>query len=167
MTIAGQGTAALELLEEAPELDVLIAPLGGGGLMAGTCLIARHMRPSIRLFGGEPELGNDTYLSFQSGERVEIPPSETIADGLRSLAPGKLTFPIMKENLEAVILVTEDEIRAAVRWLATKVHLVVEPSGAVPVAAILHGKLPREVRNIGVIVSGGNMEPSQLAGILA
>ena len=73
----------------------------------------------------------------------------------------------MKENLEAVILVTEDEIRAAVRWLATKVHLVVEPSGAVPVAAILHGKLPREVRNVGVIVSGGNMEPSQLAGILA
>ena len=86
MTITGQGTAALELLEEAPELDALIAPLGGGGLMAGTCLIARHMRPSIRLFGGEPELGNDTYLSFQSGERVEIPPSETIADGLRSLA---------------------------------------------------------------------------------
>ncbi|MBL8241720.1 MAG: threonine/serine dehydratase [Bryobacterales bacterium] len=167
MTIAGQGTAAMELLEEAPELDALIAPLGGGGLMAGTCLIARHMRPSLRLFGGEPALGNDTYLSIQAGERVEIAPPDTIADGLRSFAPGKLTFPVMKENLEAVVLVTEDEIRAAVRWLATKAHLVVEPSGAVPVAAILHGKLPREVRNIGVIVSGGNIEPSQLAEILA
>lgn len=167
LTIAGQGTAALELLEEVPDLDALIAPLGGGGLMAGSCLIARHKSPSIRLFGAEPELGNDTWLSFQAGERKEIPPSETIADGLRSTAPGKLTFPVMKENLEAVVLVTEDEIRAAVRWLATKVHLVVEPSGAVPVAAVLHGKLPQSLGKIGVIVSGGNMEPKQLAEILS
>lgn len=167
MTIAGQGTAALELLEEISGLDALTAPLGGGGLMAGCSLIARHLSPSIRLFGAEPELGNDTWLSFQAGERREIPPSETIADGLRSLAPGKLTFPIMKDHLESVILVTEDEIRAAVRWLATKVHLVVEPSGAVPVAAVLAGKLPSDVRRLGVIVSGGNIEPSQLVEILA
>lgn len=166
-TIAGAGTAALELIEEVPDLDALIAPLGGGGLMAGTSLIARHRCPSIRLFGGEPELGNDTWLSLQAGERKEIPPSDTIADGLRSTAPGKLTFPILKDRLEAIALVSEDEIRAAVRWLATKVHLVVEPSGAVSVAAVLHGKLPSDLRRIGVIVSGGNMEPSQLAEILS
>lgn len=167
LTIAGQGTAALELIEEVPALDALIAPIGGGGLLAGCCLIARHRSPSIRLFGAEPELANDTWLSFQTGQRTEIPPSETIADGLRSPAPGKLTFPILKDHLEAIALVSEDEIRAAVRWLATKVHLVVEPSGAVPVAALLHGKLPPNVRKIGVIVSGGNIEPAQLAQILA
>ena len=165
-TIAGAGTAALELLEEVPNLDALIAPLGGGGLMAGTCLIARHLAPAIRLFGGEPELGNDTWLSFQAGERKEIAPSESIADGLRSTSPGKLTFAILKDYLEAVALVSEDELRAAVRWLATKVHLVVEPSGAAAVAAVLHGKLPADVRRIGIIVSGGNVEPSQLAQIL-
>ena len=167
LTIAGQGTAALELLEEVPDLDAFIAPLGGGGLMAGCCLIARHLSPATRLFGVEPELANDTWLSLQAGEHVQIPPSETIADGLRSPSPGKLTFPIMKEHLEAIALVTEDEIRAAVRWLATKVHLVVEPSGAVAVAAALHGKLPQNVRRIGIILSGGNMEPKQLAEILA
>ena len=167
LTIGGQGTAALELIEEVPGLDALIAPLGGGGLMAGCCLITRHLNPSIRLFGAEPELANDTWLSFQAGEHRQIPPSETIADGLRSPSPGKLTFPIMKDHLEAIALVTEDEIRAAVRWLATRVHLVVEPSGAVPVAAVLHGKLPPNIRKIGVIVSGGNIEPSQLAEILA
>jgi threonine dehydratase len=167
LTIAGQGTAALELIEEIPDLDAFIAPLGGGGLMSGCCLIAHHLQPSIRLFGAEPELGNDTWLSFQAGEHRQIPPSETIADGLRSPSPGKLTFPVMKEHLESVALVTEDEIRAAVRWLATKVHLVVEPSGAVPVAAILHGKLPKDIKKIGVIVSGGNIEPKQLAEILA
>jgi threonine dehydratase len=166
-TIAGAGTAAMELMEEVPELEALVAPLGGGGLMSGSCLIARHFSPSIRLFGAEPELGNDTWLSFQAGERREIPPSETIADGLRSTAPGKLTFPIMKDHLEDIALVSEDEIRAAVRWLATKVHLVVEPSGAVSVAAALLGKLPESVRRVGVIVSGGNLEPAQLAGILA
>ena len=167
LTIAGQGTAALELMEDVPDLDALVSPLGGGGLMAGCCLIAHYRHPSMRLFGAEPELANDTWLSFQAGERQEIPPSETIADGLRSPTPGKLTFPIVKEHLEAIALVTEDEIRAAVRWLATKVHLVVEPSGAVPVAAVLHGKLPQNLRKIGIIVSGGNMEPKQLAEILA
>jgi threonine dehydratase len=166
LTITGQGTAALELLEEIPDLEALIAPLGGGGLMSGCCLIGRHVSPSLRLFGAEPEIANDTWRSFHAGERIEIPPSDTIADGLRSPCPGKLTFPIMQEYVEAIALVTEAEIRAAVRWLATTVHLVVEPSGAVPVAAAIHGKLPPECRKIGIIATGGNMEPSQLAEIL-
>jgi threonine dehydratase len=165
-TIAGQGTAALELIEEVPDLDALIAPVGGGGLMAGCCLITRHLSPSTRLFAAEPELANDTFLSFQAGERKEIPPSDTIADGLRSPAPGKLTFPIMKEYLEAVATVTEAEIDDAVRWLATKVHLVVEPSGAVPVAAVLHGKLPQDLHKIGIILTGGNIDPAHLASLL-
>ena len=166
LTIAGQGTAALELLDEVPDLDAVIAPIGGGGLLAGTCLITRDRSQGIRLFGAEPELGNDTWLSLQAGERKQIPPSETIADGLRSPMPGALTFPILQSNLEAIALVSEDEIRAAVRWLALKVHLVVEPSGAVSVAAAL-AKLPADVKRVGVIVSGGNLEPAQLAEIVS
>jgi threonine dehydratase len=167
LTLAGQGTAALELIEDVPEIDSFIGPLGGGGLMAGCSLILHHRAPSLRLFGAEPELANDTWLSLQQGERVEIPPSETIADGLRSPAPGKLTFPILQQHLESIALVTEEEIRAAVRWLATTVHLVVEPSGAVSVAAALAGKLPPGLKRLGVLLSGGNMDPAQLAAILA
>jgi threonine dehydratase len=167
LTLAGQGTAALELIDDAPEIDSFVAPLGGGGLMAGCSLILHHRAPSLRLFGAEPELANDTWLSLQKGERVEIPPSETIADGLRSPAPGKLTFPILQQHLESIALVSEEEIRTAVRWLATNVHLVVEPSGAVPVAAALAGKLPPGIQRLGVLLSGGNMDPVQLAGILA
>ncbi|MBM3783356.1 MAG: threonine/serine dehydratase [Acidobacteria bacterium] len=165
LTACGQGTAALELLEDVPDLDALITPIGGGGLLAGTCLVARDKSGSIRLFGAEPELGNDTWLSFQSGERQQIPPSETIADGLRSPMPGALTFPVLRAHLESIALVSEAEIIEAVRWLANKMHLVVEPSGAVPVAAI--PKLPDSVKRIGVILSGGNVEPAQLAGYLA
>lgn len=167
LTLAGQGTAALELIEDAPDIDSFVAPLGGGGLMAGCSLILHHRAPSLRLFGAEPELANDTWLSLKKGERVEIPPSETIADGLRSPAPGKLTFPILQQHLESIALVSEEEIRTAVRWLATNVHLVVEPSGAVPVAAALAGKLPPGIQRLGVLLSGGNMDPVQLAGILA
>lgn len=166
-TICGQGTAALELLEDAPEVEALLAPLGGGGLMAGASLITRHIAPSVRLFGAEPERANDTWLSLQAGERREIPPSDTIADGLRSPMPGALTFPVLQRELEGILLVTEEEIQAAVRWLADTVHLVVEPSGAVPVAAILAGKLPPEVCRAGVILSGGNIAPEQLSAILA
>lgn len=167
LTIAGQGTAAMELMEEVKGLEALATPIGGGGLLAGSSLLAKHLTPAIRMFGVEPELGNDFFLSFRAGERKEIPPPDTIADGLRTFKPGELTFPPVQRLVEDVLLVTEDEIRAAVRWLATKIHLVVEPSGAVPVAAVLHGKFPADVRNLGIVLSGGNMEPSQLAGILA
>lgn len=156
--IAGQGTTALELLQDAPELDALIAPIGGGGLLSGCAIAARAINPRIRLFGVEPELANDTYLSLQAGRRVEIPPPDTIADGLRSPHPGELTFPILQSHLEAVLLVSEDEIRQAMRFLLTRMKLLVEPSGAVPAAAILSGKLPRDVRTVGVILSGGNMD---------
>jgi threonine dehydratase len=156
--IAGQGTAALELLEDAAGLDALVTPMGGGGLMAGCSIAAKHLRPGIRLIGVEPELGNDAYLSLQAGQRVEIAPPETIADGLRTPAPGHLTFPILQRNVERVVLVTEDEIRAAVKYLLGRLKILVEPSGAVAAAAALAGKLPSGLGRVGIVLSGGNVD---------
>ena len=158
LIIAGQGTVAAELLEEVPSLDAIIAPIGGGGLLSGTAVAARGMKASIRVFGAEPELGNDTWLSLQKGERVTIPTPETIADGLRAPAPGKLTFPIIRENVEQVVLVSEEEILAAMRFLLLRMKILVEPSGAVSAAAVLFHKLPKGIGNIGVILSGGNVD---------
>ena len=142
-TIAGQGTAAKELLEEVPDLDALVVCCGGGGLMSGSAIAAHHLRPQIRIFGVEPELANDTYLSFavrQARERSIR--SATIADGLRTPSPGELTFPILQKHLEQMLLVSEDEIRAAVRFLMMRLKIVVEPSGAVSAAAVMFKKLP-------------------------
>lgn len=162
MIIAGQGTAALELLEEQPDLDALVVCIGGGGLISGSATIAKSINPRIRIFGVEPELANDTWQSFRKGERVEISPPETIADGLRSPMPGKLTFPIMQRLVEDVLLVTENEIREAMRFCFTRMKIVVEPSGAVSLAAALFQKLPKDVKRVGLILSGGNMDPETL-----
>jgi threonine dehydratase len=158
MIMAGQGTAALELIEDSPAFDALAVCIGGGGLFSGCSTIAKDLRPGIRMFGIEPELGNDTWLSFRKGERVSIPPPDTIADGLRAPTPGKLTFPVVQKNAEAVLLVTEGEIREAMRLLIDKLHIVVEPSGAVALAAVLNGKLPQGIQSAGVILSGGNVD---------
>ncbi|MDQ6698993.1 MAG: threonine/serine dehydratase [Acidobacteriota bacterium] len=165
MIIAGQGTAALELLEDAPSLDALVVCVGGGGLLAGCATIAKSINPNLRIFAVEPERANDTYLSMQSGERVEIPPPDTIADGLRSPQPGRLTFPILQKYVERVILVSEHEIRETVKFLLARMKILVEPSGAVAASAVLFGKLPKEIRSVGVIVSGGNMDLDQLGGL--
>ncbi len=164
LIMAGQGTAALELLEEIPHLDALVAPVGGGGLLSGCATIAKDINPGIRIFGAEPALADDTFRSFAAGERVEIPPPETIADGLRSPKPGALTFPVVQRLAEAIVLVSEDEIRAAVKFLLLRMKILVEPSGAVSAAAVLFHKLPPELRSIGVIVSGGNVDFEELAG---
>ena len=161
--IAGQGTTALELLEEVPDLDALIAPIGGGGLMSGCSIAAKHLRPGIRIIGVEPEKGNDAFLSLQAGKRVEIPPPDTIADGLRTPVPGSMTFPILQRNLERVVLVSDDEIRAAVKFLLARLKILVEPSGAVGAAAALFGKLPPGLGRVGIILSGGNVEFDLLA----
>ena len=163
MIMAGQGTAALELLEDVPDLDALVVCVGGGGLMAGSATIAHSVRPGIRLLGAEPELASDTAQSFAKGERVEIAPSETIADGLRSPSPGKLTFPIVKQLAEDILLVSEDQIREAMRFVMTRLKIVVEPSGAVSVAVALAGLLPRNIRRVGVLISGGNVDLDFLA----
>jgi threonine dehydratase len=163
--IAGQGTAGLEFLRGQPELDSIVIPLGGGGLLSGTATVAQALRPGIRIFGVEPELANDWYLSLQRGERVEIAPPATIADGLRTPAPGKITFPIVREKVEQVLLVSEAEIKAALRFLLTRMKLLVEPSGAVAAAALLHGKLPAGIGSAGVILSGGNVDLGVLADV--
>src|SRR5512137_2214433 len=165
--IAGQGTAALELLTDVPDLDVLIVPIGGGGLISGCSIAAHGLKPDIRIFGVEPDTANDTFLSLQKGEIVATPQSHSIMDGLLPTAPGELTFSIMREHLEDVALVTDEEAIEAVRFLLLRLKLLVEPSGAAPVAALLAGKIPKvQGRKVGVVLSGGNMDPGKLAGIL-
>jgi threonine dehydratase len=157
MIMAGQGTAALELLSEAGPLDALITPVGGGGLLAGCATIAKDLQPSIRIFGGEPEGANDTFLSLMAGERVAVQAS-TIADGLRVPKPGALTFPIVQRLVERVALVSDVEIRATVKFLLTQMRILVEPSGAAGAAAVLFHKLPADLRSVGVVLSGGNID---------
>jgi threonine dehydratase len=162
LIMAGQGTAALELLQVIPYLDAFIAPIGGGGLLAGCATIAKALNPEIRVFGAEPEHANDTFLSLHAGRRVEVVP-DTIADGLRAPQPGTLTFPVLQRHVEKVLLVSEQEIREAVKFLLMRMKLLVEPSGAVAAAAVLHHKLPKNVRSVGVILSGGNLDFEDLA----
>lgn len=152
--IAGQGTAALELLDEVPDLNALVVCIGGGGLFSGSALVAAER--GVEIYGVEPELANDTYLSWKAGERVEISQPETIADGLRAPKPGALTFPIVQRNVREIVLVTEDEIRSIMTFMASRMKIVVEPSGAVAPAAVFNRKI-RDGRRLGVIVSGGNV----------
>src|SRR4051794_30491373 len=162
MIMAGQGTAALELLGDAGPLDALITPVGGGGLLAGCATIAKELNPSIRIFGVEPEGANDTFLSMITGERVAVPHPDTIADGLRSPKPGELTFPIVKRLAERILLVTDDELRATVKFLLLHLKILVEPSGAAAAAAVLHKKLPPGIGSVGVVISGGNIDFEEL-----
>jgi threonine dehydratase len=166
--MAGQGTAALELLEDVPDLDALLTPVGGGGLVAGCSTVAKALAPALQVIGVEPDTAHDTYLSLRKGERVTIPPPPTVADGVRLTTPGALTFPILQRNLTEIALVSDAEILAAVRRLAVDAHLVVEPTGAVPAAAVLGGRLPLpRGAKIGVVLSGGNIDPALLASVLS
>jgi threonine dehydratase len=164
--MAGQGTAALELLEEVPELDILLVPTSGSGLLAGCAVAVRHMRPQIRVFGVEPETGNDTWQSFRKGERVEIPVPKTIADGLQVTAPGKLTFPIIRELVEDILLVNDQELISTMRFILERMKVLVEPSGAAGAAAVFHRKLDFTGKRAGVLLSGGNVDLSKLASYL-
>ncbi len=156
--VAGQGTAALELLEEAPDLDTLVVCLGGGGLLAGCALIAKQINPAIRIFGVEPQAGNDYWLSRRKGEPVEIPVPVTIADGLMTTRPGRVTWPIIQSLVEDVLLVSDDELIATMRLLLGRMKLLVEPSGAAAAAAVLHGRLPKNCNRAGVLITGGNVD---------
>jgi threonine dehydratase len=161
--IAGQGTCALELLEDVPDLDALLTPCGGGGLFAGASTAAKALRAEIRCFPVESELSDDTRQSFLKGERVHIPPPATVADGMRTQTPGALTFPILQRNAEDVLTVSEDEIVEAMRLILFRLKVLVEPTGAVAAAAALFGKLPAGVGRVGVVLSGGNVDPEALA----
>jgi threonine dehydratase len=161
--IAGQGTTTLELLDQVADLDALVVPVGGGGLISGCSIVAKHLSPSIRIFGVEPVNGNDAYLSLAAGKRVEVPPPDTIADGLRTACPGELTFPVIQRYVEQVALVTDDEIRAAMKFLLARLKILVEPSGAASAAAALCGKLPKGLGRVGIVLSGGNVDLEFLA----
>ncbi len=166
LVMAGQGTSALELLEDVPDLDCILAPCSGGGLFAGVSTAAKGIKPEIRCFAVEPETGDDTRQSFIKGERVSIAPPPTIADGLRVQSPGALTFPIVQQNAENVLTVSDVEIVATIKFMLFRMKTLVEPSGAAAAAAVLHGKLPSEDKRVGVIVSGGNIDPDTLVRLL-
>lgn len=164
--IAGQGTTALELLDEIPDLDAIATPLGGGGLLAGCSVAAKHVRPQVRLFGVEPERGNDWQLSFERGAPQAIVLPETIADGLQTTAPGELTWPIVRSAVEDIITVSDDELRSAMRVAYRELQLVAEPSGVAALAAALARKLPVERSRVGIVVSGGNVDSAKFDEIV-
>lgn len=165
--MAGAGTAVLELLHELPDLDTILVPIGGGGLIAGSAIAAHGINPHINVLGVEPQGADDTARSLQAGERVSIAPPTTIADGLRITKPGALTFPLVQQHVHDVLIVSDDEIRAALRFAALRLKLVMEPSGAATLAAVMAGRLPLNARRVGILISGGNIEPELLASILA
>ncbi|QXV57738.1 pyridoxal-phosphate dependent enzyme [Amycolatopsis sp. TNS106] len=164
--IAGQGTAALELLEDAESLDTLVVPVGGGGLIAGSSTAAKAVRPGIRVVGVEPAAGDDTKRSLETGERVSIPVPRTIADGQAASIPGELTFSINQRLVDDIALVTDDQVRDAMRFAFERLKLVIEPSGATGLAALLSGQVPASGR-VGVILSGGNVSPERFAELIA
>jgi threonine dehydratase len=170
--IAGQGTAALELLEDIPDLDALVSPIGGGGLISGCAIAAQGIlskgkgRPPIQIFGVEAVGADDAKQSLQRGEIVHIDPPTTIADGIRTQSIGTLTFPIMRALLSDIVIVGDDEILDAVRFALTRMKIVVEPTGAVPIAAVMQNRIPASARRVGIIVSGGNISGELLGSIV-
>ncbi|MFE5568611.1 pyridoxal-phosphate dependent enzyme [Amycolatopsis japonica] len=164
--IAGQGTAALELLEDTESLDTLVVPVGGGGLIAGSSTAAKAVRPGIRVIGVEPAAGDDTKRSLDAGERVSIPVPRTIADGQAAEIPGELTFSINRRLVDDIALVTDEQVRDAMRFAFERLKLVIEPSGATGLAALLSGRIPASGR-VGVIISGGNVSPERFAELIA
>jgi threo-3-hydroxy-L-aspartate ammonia-lyase len=164
--MAGQGTTALELCQDVADLDALIVPLGGGGLLSGCAVAARELRKDIVIYGVEPQAANDWQLSFQKGERVRTEIRQTIADGLQSPSPGELTWPIVHALARGVVTVSDDEIRAAMKLLFEAGRLVVEPSGAVGIAAAIFDKIPIRGKRVGVVISGGNVDPARLCALI-
>lgn len=165
--IAGQGTVALELIEDAGPLDVLLVCLGGGGLMAGCCLAATALSPGVRIYGVEPEAGDDWVRSWRENRIVSIPVPKTIADGQQTQAPGELTWPIVRSLAAGIVTVTDDEIRSAMRFAFERLKLVLEPSGASALAALLSGKVD-DIRGarVGITLSGGNVDAARYADSL-
>jgi threonine ammonia-lyase medium form len=164
--IAGQGTAALELLHDVGVLHVIATPLGGGGLLSGTAVVAHERDPSIQLYGVEPNAGNDFQQSMRSGTRVHIEVPHTIADGLQTQQPGVLTFAIVRSLVEGVVTVTDDELREAMRFAFERMKIVIEPSGAAALAAVMTGKIDVRGKNVGVIISGGNIDAERFGHLI-
>jgi threonine dehydratase len=165
--VAGAGTAGLELAQEAGPLDAIVVPVGGGGLMSGTAIAAHGLKQSTAIYGVEPRAGDDFAQSLARGSRVTIPVPKTIADGLQTTAPGELTFEIAREHRCVVVTVSDEELRQAMRFAFERMKLVVEPSGAAALAALLQRRIPELVgRRVGAVVSGGNIDPARYAELL-
>jgi threo-3-hydroxy-L-aspartate ammonia-lyase len=164
--LAGQGTCGLELVEEVPELDAVLAPCSGGGLFAGVATAAKAVNPKIRCYPVEPVTADDTRQSFLKGERVSIPPPPTIADGLRVQIPGKLTFPIVQKLADDVLTVSDEEIIETLRFMLFRMKILVETSGVTAAAAVMFKKLPEDAKRVGVILSGGNIDPDLLQSVI-
>jgi threo-3-hydroxy-L-aspartate ammonia-lyase len=155
--VAGQGTAAKELIEDAGALDMLVVPCGGAGLLSGCAIAARHLAPSCHVVGVEPAAGDDVTQSFRTGKIVTIAVPNTIADGARTTAPGSVTFPLVQRYVNEMATVTDEELLPAMFWLWERMKIVVEPTGALGFAALLHRKLQPRGR-VGIILSGGNVD---------
>jgi threonine dehydratase len=164
LVMAGQGTAALELLEEVPDLDVLVVPVSGGGLIAGSATVLKQLRPGARIVGVEPEAGDDHARSRAAGERVRVEIPRTIADGLGAPEPGELTWEVNRELVDEFVSVSDDEMVEAMRFLFDRLKIVVEPSGAVGVAALQQGRIPEG--RVGIVLSGGNVGAARFAELV-
>ncbi len=165
--MAGQGTAALELIEEVGTLDALLVCVGGGGLISGCAVAAKHLLPGVSVHGVEPEAGNDTLLSLQRGEIVRIDTPRTIADGAQTQSSGLLTFPVIRSLVSSVLTVSDDQLVETMRFFAMRMKLVVEPTGCLAAAALLQGAIDLRGQRVGVIVSGGNVDLARFAALLA
>ncbi|MCJ2067853.1 threo-3-hydroxy-L-aspartate ammonia-lyase [Methylobacterium sp. J-030] len=165
--IAGQGTLAQELIETAGPLDVLVVCLGGGGMLAGCALAAAELSPGCRVIGVEPETGNDGQRSFRDGRIVTIPVPRTIADGAQSTALGALTFGIIRERVSDIVTVTDAQLAETMRFFASRMKIVVEPTGCLAAAAVLHGQVDVRDKRVGVVISGGNVDLATFARLTA
>ena len=165
--IAGQGTATKELIEDAGPLDILLVCLGGGGLLGGAALAAKALNPGCRVFGVEPEAGNDGQQSLRKGEIVSISVPKTIADGAQTAYLGQLTFPLIQNLVEDIVTVSDAALVDAMRFFAERMKLVVEPTGCLAAAAAFTGAVPVEGKRVGVILSGGNVDLASFARFIA
>jgi threonine dehydratase len=166
--IAGQGTLGLELMEDVPDLEVIVTPCGGGGLLSGVSLAARGISPDVRLYGVEPEAGDDMQRSLAAGEPVGIPLPATIADALQTTRPAERTLAIVGALTEGIVTVSDLELRRAMSLLASRMKLMVEPGGAAAFAALLHGKIPDVAgRKVGVVLSGGNVDLERFGSLVS
>jgi threonine dehydratase len=164
--MAGQGTVALELIQDVGELDMLVTPLGGGGLLSGCATVARRLAPACEIVGVEPQAGNDAQQSLAAGRIVRIDTPKTIADAAQSRSLGEHTFPVLQQLGARVVTVSDDELVEAMRFFFARMKIVVEPTGCLGAAAVLAGKLDVRGKRVGVVLSGGNVDPARFAELI-
>ncbi|WP_103664705.1 pyridoxal-phosphate dependent enzyme [Gracilimonas amylolytica] len=159
--IAGQGTAAIELLEDHPDLDMILTPVGGGGLLSGSSISAKAIKPDLSVIGTEPEMADDAFRSYKSGKRIPVQNPDTIADGLRT-SLGELPFSIITQNVDDIVTVSEESIKESMRFIWERMNMIIEASCAVPVSAVFDEKVDIKGKKVGIIITGGNVDLDNL-----